>query len=101
MTPEYKSSLRTNGYHDPLRSADSVKESAIFSGRGRPLKILCIGAGAAGIYIGLRLPRELGNQIDLQVRVRSLLLVNRGAHDRIDRGKEPRLRRMLVREPLS
>lgn len=57
-----------NGFTEPLYSAEGVKEAPFYSGRGRPLRVVCIGAGAAGIYLGIKLPRSFREgAVDLQV----------------------------------
>lgn len=57
-----------NGYAKPAYTDDFVKEAPFYSGRGRPLRVVCIGAGAAGIYLGIKLPRSFREgAVDLQV----------------------------------
>jgi len=57
-----------NGASPPLYSPEGVKEAPFYSGRGRPLRVVCIGAGAAGIYLGIKLPRSFRDgAVDLQV----------------------------------
>lgn len=59
-----------NGHKSsPDHSAASiVKEAPFNTGRGRPLRVVCIGAGAAGIYLGLKLPRTISPDLcELQV----------------------------------
>ena len=59
----------TNGHLKPHYTNDFVKEAPFYSGRGRPLRVVCIGAGAAGIYLGIKLPRSFRDgAVDLQVR---------------------------------
>lgn len=44
-----------------------MKEAPYHSGRGRALRVVCIGAGAAGIYLGIKLPRSFREgAVDLQ-----------------------------------
>lgn len=50
-----------------------VKEKPFNTGRGRPVRVVCIGAGAAGIYLGLKLPRTISADLcELQVRQKAL-----------------------------
>lgn len=60
-----------NGTHTVQSSTytnDLVKEAPFYSGRDRPLRVVCIGAGAAGIYLGIKLPRSFSNNmVNLQV----------------------------------
>ena len=45
-----------------------VKEAPFYSGRCRPLRVVCVGAGAAGIYLGIKLPRTFSEKpVELQV----------------------------------
>lgn len=63
-----KTSKGTKGYTQLIYSAEGVKEAPFYSGRGRPLRVVCIGAGAAGIYLGIKLPRSFREgAVDLQV----------------------------------
>jgi hypothetical protein len=56
-----------NGSHSH-GSGSIVKEAPFNTGRGRPLRVVCIGAGAAGIYLGLKLPRTISKELcELQV----------------------------------
>lgn len=63
----------TNGVNGHKSSRDDratsiVKEAPFNTGRGRPLRVVCIGAGAAGIYLGLKLPRTISQDLcELQV----------------------------------
>lgn len=58
----------TNGYTHPFYTDEKVKEAPFYSGRGRPLRVVCIGAGAAGIYLAIKLPRSFREgAVDLQV----------------------------------
>ena len=60
--------LYMNGHPKPVYSPDGVKEAPFYSGRGRPLRVVCIGAGAAGIYLGIKLPRTFAEgAVELQV----------------------------------
>jgi cation diffusion facilitator CzcD-associated flavoprotein CzcO len=46
----------------------AVKEALAYSGRGRPLRVVIIGAGAAGIMMAAKLPRYFKNgEVELQV----------------------------------
>lgn len=57
-----------NGHHAQAESI--VKEAPFNTGRGRPLRVVCIGAGAAGICLGLKLPRTISPELcELQVRL--------------------------------
>jgi hypothetical protein len=73
------SSIKTNGVNGTNApngvnginghgSSGVVKEAPFNTGRGRPLRVVCIGAGAAGIYLGLKLPRTISKDLcELQV----------------------------------
>lgn len=95
------------GHASPTGSI--VKEAPLNTGRGRPLRVVCIGAGAAGIYLGLKLPRTISPELcELQVRcVPRAPLVSVGlapkltwlcifGPTRVDLRKESQVRRMLV-----
>ena len=73
-------SVSTNGVGSSI-----VKEDIVAAGRGRPIRVICIGAGASGIYVrarahgwrcplmvrqfSIRLPRQFPNtRVDFQVR---------------------------------
>lgn len=63
--------IPTSAFKDnvlPTFTDDFVKEAPFYSGRGRALRVVCIGAGAAGIYLGIKLPRSFREgAVDLQV----------------------------------
>ncbi|ORY90734.1 hypothetical protein BCR35DRAFT_323518 [Leucosporidium creatinivorum] len=63
-----KTSNGTKGFTEPIYSPEGVKEAPFYSGRGRALRVVCIGAGAAGIYLGIKLPRSFRDgAVDLQI----------------------------------
>lgn len=92
-----------HGASDNAATSNIVKEAPFNTGRGRPLRVVCIGAGAAGIYLGLKLPRTISPELcELQVclvlflTVTSSLLADRACNHSFPLAKHDRYTRRIL-----